>query len=592
MRDADRKRICVEPKSFVEALDYFYVDKTLLIKDVIDKTDCVDMITRPRGFGKSLGLDMLKTFFEKTDEDTSVYFKDKKIWSCGNRYRSRQGKYPVIFLSFGEIKAKDLYGIWAGIKKIISAEFKRHSEILEDTSLDLEDLEEFRRIAKGQGSGSLYVRSIVLLARMLFEHYLVSPVILIDDYNTPAQNACMTEDYFKVTSIIEAMISLCTGDCGQFTYVVMADTLPLLHGTDTPDTFNINERFFLSDRKFETDFGFTSDEVKGLLAYYGAEDNFEEARRMYGGYQIWNTRLFNPKSVLSYVQAGCRPCIYRENGHSAALGNIIRGCTADVAGKLALMEKGHIVPVEASKVTGLYKLPERSNVLLLLRYSGYLTSLGRNNEHIGVQDYPLNYNVDYLMRPFCHDFKIPNNEAHESLAAACENLCPLSEESFRRIWNEIETWDGQKISQAISSALEEISGPDNPDPVMFNEFIACLCRYMSEEYVIDIEYEFAVRDLNLAMSPLDRNSPGIIFRITYYNLQNDTAGASVTQAAEDALGRAILNGYDILMNESWPDDTVKIGIAYSGTEAKAFVAFSHQCRFDGNDTKMAHRAIV
>ena len=109
--------------------EYYYVDKTLMIRDFLNERPMVSLFTRPRRFGKTLNMDMLRTFFEKTEEDTSVYFKDKKIWSCGKKYQNYQGKYPVIFLTFKDVKRDTWEETYEHLIQLIREEFQRHSEL-------------------------------------------------------------------------------------------------------------------------------------------------------------------------------------------------------------------------------------------------------------------------------------------------------------------------------------------------------------------------------------------------------------------------------------------------------------------------------
>ena len=120
--------------------EYYYIDKTMMIKDFIDERPMVTLFTRPRRFGKTLNMDMLRTFFEKSDEDTSVYFRDKKIWSCGQKYRDYQGKYPVIFLTFKDVKFDTWTETFAAIRDIFAKETRRHKELL--TSSESKTVEE------------------------------------------------------------------------------------------------------------------------------------------------------------------------------------------------------------------------------------------------------------------------------------------------------------------------------------------------------------------------------------------------------------------------------------------------------------------
>ena len=120
--------------------DNYYIDKTMYIKHIIDNSSRVILVTRPRRFGKTLNMDMLRTFFEKTDEDTSVYFQDKKIWRCGQKYRDYQGKYPVIFLTFKDVKKDTWEETFRNIVQIITIEYKRHSELADSRRIKDGDL--------------------------------------------------------------------------------------------------------------------------------------------------------------------------------------------------------------------------------------------------------------------------------------------------------------------------------------------------------------------------------------------------------------------------------------------------------------------
>lgn len=116
--------------------EYYYIDKTMMIKDFIDERPMVTLFTRPRRFGKTLNMDMLRTYFEKSDKDTSVYFQDKKIWACGQKYRDYQGKYPVIFLTFKDVKFDTWEETFAAIRDIFAKETRRHKELLASDKCD------------------------------------------------------------------------------------------------------------------------------------------------------------------------------------------------------------------------------------------------------------------------------------------------------------------------------------------------------------------------------------------------------------------------------------------------------------------------
>ena len=147
--------------------EYYYIDKTMLIKDFIDERPIVSLFTRPRRFGKTLTMDMLRTFFERTDEDTARYFRDKKIWACGEHYRSYQGKYPVIFLTFKDVKCESWEETYDLMTKLIRQEFKRHSELAGSDAIT--NPEYYQRIVDEQAGENDYMLSLMYLSQMLDE---------------------------------------------------------------------------------------------------------------------------------------------------------------------------------------------------------------------------------------------------------------------------------------------------------------------------------------------------------------------------------------------------------------------------------------
>ena len=164
--------------------EYYYVDKTLMIRDFLDEVPMVSLFTRPRRFGKTLNMDMLRTFFEKSDVDTSVYFTDKKIWACGKAYRAHQGKYPVIFLSFKDVKCRTWDETYDLITKLIIMEYKRHHEL---ASADNPDFDFYQRIVQREAEPNDFMLSLMMLSKMLHEYHGIEPMVIIDEYDTPIQ---------------------------------------------------------------------------------------------------------------------------------------------------------------------------------------------------------------------------------------------------------------------------------------------------------------------------------------------------------------------------------------------------------------------
>lgn len=185
----------------------YYVDKTLLIRDLIDDHAAVTLFTRPRRFGKTLAVDMLKVFFEKTDEDNSVYFRDKKIWDCGEFYRKQKGAYPVIYITFKDVKFDNWKDSLEAIRLVIRDEYMRHAEILSWDGLDVVEKDYLDRMQKGTLSNVEYTRALLNLSRMLEKYHNKKIVVLIDEYDTPIQQGHSKGFYNEVITFMRNFMS-------------------------------------------------------------------------------------------------------------------------------------------------------------------------------------------------------------------------------------------------------------------------------------------------------------------------------------------------------------------------------------------------
>ena len=195
--------------------DYYYVDKTLLIRDFIDSKPQVSLFTRPRRFGKTLTMDMLRVFFEKTDEDTSKYFKDKDIWACGDYYTSYQGQYPVVFLTFKDVKCATWEDTYDKISKLIALEFLRHGELETSSKLNDYEKEQYVNLSRGKANEVDYQMSLQVLSLLLYKHYGKECVVIIDEYDTPIQQGHTCGFYEQIIDFMgcfqETMSLLCQG---------------------------------------------------------------------------------------------------------------------------------------------------------------------------------------------------------------------------------------------------------------------------------------------------------------------------------------------------------------------------------------------
>ena len=246
--------------------DYYYVDKTLLIRDFLDAKPMVSLFTRPRRFGKSMNMDMLRVFFEKSREDTSVYFRDKLIWQCGDDYTRHQGQYPVIFLTFKDVKCQTWEETIRKIRKLISLEFMRHEELEKSTKLSAYEKEQYIRFAAGSADDVDYQMGLQLLSLLLHKHHDKEAMIIIDEYDTPIQQGHSCNFYDEIVGFMRNFFSGGLKDNPHLAFGFLTGILRVAKESIFSGMNNLKTYSILDDGYSEY-FGFTTEEVKQLLRY-------------------------------------------------------------------------------------------------------------------------------------------------------------------------------------------------------------------------------------------------------------------------------------------------------------------------------------
>ncbi|MCD8205401.1 MAG: ATP-binding protein [Clostridia bacterium] len=290
----------------------YYVDKSLLIRDLID--DCHNframLFTRPRRFGKSLNLSMIQTFFEKTDKDTSFYFKNLNIWKCGDRYTSEQGKYPVIYFDFKDVKCSTCELALRKIKSRLGTEFSRHKELKNSTLVDADnDLPKYFRIVGGTANAEDVEDSLLTLSRMLYAHHGVKPIILIDEYDVPIRYGYEHGYYSEITEFFGNLLSAAIKGNNNLNFAVITGAMCIAKEGIFTGLNNLVVYSVLTD-EYSQYFGFTKDEVKQILDDFGHPEKMDEICEWYDGYLFGDTEIFNPWSVSNYVNFNFNPKAY------------------------------------------------------------------------------------------------------------------------------------------------------------------------------------------------------------------------------------------------------------------------------------------
>lgn len=283
---------------------YYFVDKTLLIRDLLDMKGEVNLFTRPRRFGKTLNMSMLRYFFEM-DEDNRELFAGTKIMSAGEKYLKWIGQFPVISLSLKSMKQPNWELAFEMLKKVIGEEYSRHWKTVETSGrLSDADRERYRRIRDLKGTDADYADALKYLSDCLYVCTGRKTIILIDEYDVPLENAYFAGFYDRIISLIRSLFESALKTNENLEFALVTGCLRISRESIFTGLNNLNV-LSITGEDYAEYFGFTQDEVEAMLKFYGLEMNLKTVQQWYDGYQFGSTEVYNPWSVINYVQS-CR----------------------------------------------------------------------------------------------------------------------------------------------------------------------------------------------------------------------------------------------------------------------------------------------
>lgn len=529
--------------------NYYYVDKTLLIRDILDALPKVSLFTRPRRFGKTMNMDMLRVFFEKTEQDNSVYFTDKAIWACGDYYRSFQGKYPVIYLSFKDVKFISWQSAQKCIADIIRLEYARHDELMNSLRLNSFEKNYYEKMIHGEADEVELAGSLDMLSGMLRNHYGIESVIIIDEYDTPIQQGYECGYYKEAINFIRNLFSGAFKDNPNLAYGFLTGILRVAKESIFSGMNNLIVNSVLTKRYSEY-FGFTQEEIKTMTAYYDAEDKYSEICEWYDGYLFGRSEIFNPWSVINYFSNECEPGAYwQSTGSNEIIGDILTKATPEITENLRKLLQGE--SISAYIDTGVIypevvKNPQSIYSFLLV--AGYL----KLSEAVLMPD------GNYLCK-VC----IPNKEI--SFVYAKEILgrlnLPESESTAVEISRAVYDKDTEQLKASIEKYLiQTISVYDTGSEAFYQGLMLGLCAILNNRYQVKSNRESGLGRFDIQLYPLTEDLPGFIFELKHTKEETD----DLEELADEALEQIDEKKYDVEMVESGIKEIIKIGIAFHG----------------------------
>ena len=550
-----KKAIPIGIENFEDIIkdNYYYVDKSMLIEDILVNRAAVTLFTRPRRFGKTLNMSMIKYFFDVRNKDENrKLFEGLKIF--GSEYMKEQGKYPVIFVSLKDLRADTWEMCLMEIKKLISKIYREFQYITEKMNED--DKEIYDSIKNRKNDMDLNT-SIELLSEYLFEYYGERVIILIDEYDAPIINAFDKGYYNEAINFFQVFYSSALKTNDSLKYGILTGITRIIKEGIFSGLNNLKVDTILN-KKFSEYFGLLESEVIKMLDYFEMKYKIEEVKEWYNGYIFGDKRVYNPWSIINYVDNGEVKAYWANVSGNTLLENMLDQAGEDVYTDLKRFTDGESIEKYISDGTTIKSLLSNNDeIWQLFLYSGYLTKAKEQIEIDETLEYTNIYNL-----------KIPNKEIRKYFGNMFLNRFFGTELKTSILIKALESGDIKKFEKTLGEIMVNMLSHFDLDSEMekiYQVFMIGLVGFLMGKYEIISNNESGYGRYDLAMIPIKSNEKAYLME---FKISKTEKG--MTLKAEEALKQIDEKKYDTRLKARGIKNILKIGIAFYGKKVKVF----------------------
>ena len=527
--------------------DYYYVDKTMLIEELLINRAPVTLFTRPRRFGKTLNMSMIKYFFDvKNKEENKKLFENLKIYN--SEYMSEQGKYPVIFISLKDLKGDTWEECLKRLKLFIFdlyAEFEYIREKMNEW-----DKRKFEKVLYEKEDAD-YIMSLKFLSDSLYKYYGEKVIILIDEYDAPIINAFDKGYYNEAINFFQTFYSSALKTNNSLKYGVLTGITRIIKEGIFSGLNNLKVDTILN-KKYSEYFGLLEDEVIEMLDYFGMKYKIEEVKEWYNGYLFGESEVYNPWSIVNYIDNGEIKAYWANVSGNTLLENMLDHAGESVYDDLKRFTDGESIEKYISDGTTIKSLLSNDDeIWQLLLYSGYLTK-AKN------QDKESDSNI--------YNLKIPNKEIRKYFGNMFLNRFFGTEVKTNILIKALENGDIKKFEKTLGEIMINMLSHFDLDKEMekiYQVFMIGLVGFLMGKYEIISNDESGYGRYDLAMIPIKSNEKAYLME---FKISKTKKG--MEERAQKALKQIDEKKYDTRLKARGIKNILKIGVAFYGKEVK------------------------
>ena len=549
----EKKAVPVGVENFEEIIkeNYYYVDKTILIEEMLKNKVPVTLLTRPRRFGKTLNMSMFKYFFDvKNKEENRKLFENLKIFD--SKYMSEQGKYPVIFISLKDLKADTWEMCLLEIKKVISKIYREFQYITENMD---EDEKEIYNSIKNRKNDIDLNTSLELLSDFLCEYYGKKVILLIDEYDSPIINAFDKGYYNEAINFFQVFYSSVLKTNDSLKYGILTGITRIIKEGIFSGLNNLYVNTILS-KDYTEYFGLLESEVTEILDYFDMKYKIEEVRSWYNGYLFGDKQIYNPWSIVNYLREKEIKAYWANVSGNTLLENMLDHAGENVYADLKKFTDGESIEKYISDGTTIKSLlSSNDEIWQLFLYSGYLTKAEKQREIDVTSDYTDVYNL-----------KIPNKEIRKYFGNMFLNRFFGTEVKTNILIKALENGDIRKFEKTLGEIMINMLSHFDLDSEMekiYQVFMIGLVGFLMGKYEIISNNESGYGRYDLAMIPIKSNEKAYLME---FKISKTEKGMSAK--AEEALKQIDEKKYDTRLKARGIKNILKIGIAFYGKNVK------------------------
>jgi hypothetical protein len=540
---------CSDFKRTIED-NYYFVDKSLFIKEVVQDGSAVILLPRPRRFGKSMNMSMLKCFFEKTEESNKELFENLNIYR-DEKVMENQGQYPVIFITFKDVKDSLFENCYLKILEIIIKEYDKNKYVLE--VLSKSEKEYYNKILSGNANKAEYESSIKNLTEFLTRFNKKRTFVLIDEYDVPIQSGYLNNYYDEVIEFIRNLLSGALKDNSYLEKGILTGILRVAKESIFSGLNNISVCTILSSRYSEY-FGFTEKEVEETLKYHGIEANLEEVKAWYNGYIFGDRIIYNPWSILNYVynfKDGFKAYWTNTSSNDLVKKLITKG-GSELKKELEQLIKGEALEKRVNEDIVMGEIDKGTeNVWSFLLFSGYLKvvkkrlDMGELYCNLSIPNKEVNYLYRQIILGWFRE-SINNDEFSIMLKSL--------------VTGDIKTF-GKILKLFVKNSMSYFDATGSESEKVYHAFVLGMLLGLGDNYEVKSNRESGYGRYDVMVIPKDASKIGIIIEFKKVDEEDDE---DLEKAVDAALQQVKDKDYKSELIERGVKNIIQLGIAFQG----------------------------